>query len=187
MANFDCYVRVYVPLTSSGTPDTSSLGHFDLQIDGINDASLPFDSHTNIRKPVFSFGGINGAGYVKIFPETKTNVFYNNNMLLCKWHFTATSAMVQSFVTTMQNMLTYQSKSNDISLYKVTSGPYQTYSVNRYNCFGATAAWCSWLGNNTLANIYNQYTNDGTGYQSYAAWEMFNANYPAWRFTSLVR
>lgn len=185
MANFDCYVRIYLPLRANGTPDDSQFGHYDLQIDGIGDASLPFDSHTNIKKPVFAFGGFGGKGYVKIFPETKTSAFYTGEMLLCKYHFTATAANVQSFVTTMQNMLTYQSKSNGISLYKVTSGPYQTFSANRYNSFGAVAAWCSGLGDSGLANIYNQYTNNGTGYMNYAVWAMFNTYFGAWRFTKL--
>lgn len=186
MANFDCYVRVYVPLDSNGKANTSDMGYYDLQIDGLNGASLEFDSNTNVKSPVFAFGGSSGKGYVKIFPASKTNTFHSGKKLLCKWHFTATSAKVQSFISTMQNMLTYQSKSNGISLYKVNSGAFTTYNVNRYNPFGATATWCNMLGNSTLLTIYNKYTNDSTGYKNYAAWEMFNANYTAWRFNDLV-
>lgn len=32
MANFDCYVRIYLPLDANGRPKTSDYGHYDLMI-----------------------------------------------------------------------------------------------------------------------------------------------------------
>lgn len=68
MANFDCDVRIYLPLDANGRPKTSDYGHYDLMIKSMGNTPLNFDSHTSVVDPVFSYGGSNnGQGYVKIF------------------------------------------------------------------------------------------------------------------------
>lgn len=186
MANFDCYVRIYLPLNAAGMPDTNQFGMYDLQIEGINDADLPFDSHTTVNSPVFTFGGIGGNGYVRIFPDAKTSSIFSNQ-LICKYHFTASDTAVMNFLTTLKNTLTFVNKDSNSSLYRVTSGPQTVYNDHRYNTFGATAVWAGALGDNTLVNIYNTYTNDTTGYWNYAAWEMFNTFHTAWSFDYLLK
>lgn len=157
MANFDCYVRIYLPLDANGRPKTSDYGHYDLMIKSMGNTPLNFDSHTSVVDPVFSYGGSNnGQGYVKIFNPNKTVNIFTFDMLACTFHFTASSAKVGAFVKQMQKVLTYSSKDSNASTYKVNSNwDYKTFTTARNNSFGAVAAWCSALGDNGLLNIHN--------------------------------
>lgn len=195
MANFDCYVRTYLPLTTAGLPDINNVGWYDLQIDGLNDADLVFDEHTTVNSPVFAFcknvnsneSGNANNGFVHIFPEADTTTIYTTPLLMCKYKFTASQTATRNFINTMKDMLTYTGKEGNCSLYRVNSGPFMTYTDERYNSFGATAVWANWLGYSGLKSIYDQYTNDSDGYLNYAAWEMFTDRCSAWSFNVLNR
>lgn len=187
MANFNCYIRFYLPLNSSNIPNTDNVGWCDLQIDGLNGASLEFDEFTTVKSPVFAFGSDGGKGYVRIFPAAKTLDIYTSPLLLCMFKFTATQAQVTNFLDNIRTpgLLTFQRKTNYYSLYKVTSGPFQVYTKERYNTMGATATWANWLGDSRLKTIYDKYTDGSTGYKKYATWELFNEFYTAWSFVAL--
>lgn len=133
MANFDCYVRIYLPLDANGRPKTSDYGHYDLMIKSMGNTPLNFDSHTSVVDPVFSYGGSNnGQGYVKIFNPNKTVNIFTFDMLACTFHFTASSAKVDAFVKQMQKVLTYSSKDSNASTYKVNSNwDYKTFTNPR--------------------------------------------------------
>lgn len=188
MANFDCFVRIYLPLNADGTPQPLAFGRFDLQINSINGAQLVFDSHTAVVNPVFRFEGQAGAGYVKIFSEARTRQVQTNDCLLCKYHFIASDTAVMSFVQMLQGMLTFVAGNTDkdMSLYRVTTGPFQTYTTARNNSFGATAIWCSALGMSILNNIYNT-TEAQLNYMTYASWELFDQLFGSWQFDKLLR
>lgn len=185
MANFNCHVRIYVPLKSDGSPATSQSGRYDLQIDSIGGATLNFDSHTKVVNPVFSYTGFSGDGYVRIFNEAKTTQVYDTgHYLLCKFDFTATAEKVTSFIKTLQGMLNYSSyySNNDCSVYRVTAEPFDTYLRSSTNSFAATAVWCNMLGLSALYDIYNS----SSDYTDYDAWELFDQLYTAWSFEELT-
>lgn len=186
MANFDCYVRIYLPLDANGRPKTSDYGHYDLMIKSMGNTPLNFDSHTSVVDPVFSYGGSNnGQGYVKIFNPNKTRSIFKWDMLACTYHFTAPSSKVDAFVKQMQKVLTYSSKDVTCSTYKVNSyWDYKTFTTVRNNSFGAVAAWYSVLRDNGLLNIHNS-TEAKNNYMSYAAWAMFQKSYAAWQFRGI--
>lgn len=187
MGKFNCYARIYLPLTASGTPSTGHIGWYDLQIDGSNDAGLEFDNQTNIQNTVFEFRNISGNGYVRIFNETKTSIIHSGHFVLCKYKFTASRDATLSFINKMKEMLTFSYKNENYSLYRVSSGSFQVYTKERYNSFGATAIWVNWLGSSSLKKIYDQNLDDDTGYLNYAAWEMFDQHYNSWSINELKR
>lgn len=188
MANFNCYVRIYLPLDANGRPKTSDFGHYDLAINSLGGAALNFDSHTSVVNPVFSYGGSNnGQGYVKIFNQNKTLNIFTGDMLCCTFPFTASSDKVGAFITQMQKVLTYSSKDSNCSTYKVNSNwGFKTFTTARNNSFGAVATWCSALGDNGLLNIYNS-SAAKSNHMNYAAWAMYNQYYGAWEHRLLVR
>ena len=92
MADFNCHVRIFVTTDDNGNIIRSNdkTGHFELQIDGLNGASLNFDGHT-FNKPVFSYGGAGVTMY------NGSLVPYNN----CRYYsfdFTAPSDKVYDFI-----------------------------------------------------------------------------------------
>ena len=188
MANFDCYVRIYLPLDANGRPKTSDYGHYDLMIKSMGNTPLNFDSHTSVVDPVFSYGGSNnGQGYVKIFNPNKTVNIFTFDMLACTFHFTASSDKVGAFVTQMQKVLTYSSKDSNASTYKVNSNwDYKTYTTARNNSFGAVAAWCAALGDSGLLNIHNS-SAAKSNYMTCATWAMYKQYYAAWAHCLLIR
>ena len=189
MGNFNCYVRIYLPLDSNGKPQPTNFGQYDLQIDSNDGTEFKFDEHTPFLQPVISYGGINGAGYVKIFDASDTRRVFTSDYLLCKYHFTATSNEVASFINYLQGMVEYNENhsSGICPAYRVTTGPFQNYTASLYNCFGATAIWCrNCLGMDTLYDIYTS-TAAQLDHMTYAAWELFDSLHPYWRFTELAR
>lgn len=185
MANFDCFVRIYLPLDSNGKPKPADFGQYDLQINSINGAALQFDSHTSVVNPVFSYCNVNGHGYIAIFNEANTRLVYPKKVLMCKLHFTATSDEVQDFVDKIKAMSLYhESNSTDYcSAYWVGIGGFENYTAELYNSFGATAIWCDWLGLDTLRNIYE--ATPTANYMNYSAWAMLDEYYDNWQFTNL--
>lgn len=185
MANFDCYVRIYLPLDSNGKPKPAEFGRYDLQINSIGGVALDLDAYTSVVDPVFSYTNVNGKGYVGVFNQKDTRLVYPAKVLMCKLHFTASKATVQSFVSKLKAMMTYDANTSldFISAYRVTSDGFDNYTDNLYNSFGATAVWCDWLGKGLLRDIYE--ATSTANYMNYSAWSMFDQYYEDWGFTNL--
>jgi len=185
MANFDCFVRIYLPLDSNGKPKPAEFGRYDLQINSIGGAALNLDEHTSVVDPVFSYTNANGKGYIGVFNQKDTRLVYPAKVLMCKLHFTASQATVQSFVGKLKAMMTYDAdvSLNFISAYRVTTGGFENFSANLYNTFGATAIWCDWLGQGLLRDIYE--ATSTANYMNYSAWSMLADYYDKWQFTNL--
>ena len=176
MADFNCHVRIFVTTDDNGNIIRSNdkTGHFELQIDGLNGASLNFDGHT-FNKPVFSYGGAGVTMY------NGSLVPYNN----CRYYsydFTAPSDKVYDFIINKMRD-TYLDTDNETVysnrvVYRVKTGPFQQYNINSTNCFTAVAAWCSWLGYNTLSNIVA----NSNSYTDYIAWRMYDRYGSAWTY-----
>lgn len=185
---FECYVRVYLPLDSSGKPSTNTFGRYDLQIQSKNGKKLEFDSHTKIVNPVFSFDGISGVGYVRIFAPANTNKVYRNHKLACMYQFTAPDSKVTSFIDYLKDNLTYSSTYSNsyCSTYRVNDNGWKQYTTARKNSFGATATWCYKLGMDKLYTIYNKAASV-SNYMKYAAWKLFDAMYEYWQFVKIYK
>lgn len=188
---FNCYARIYLRLGNNGIPLESNFGYYDLEIDSLNGTTpLPFDTHSQVTKPVFCFGNTHGAGTMKIFDDSKTTNVFTSPFLLCKYHFTASETKVDQFITLMQNSLQYVSgnaATGNYALYNATQYPFTTYTDEHINCFYATAFLCYKLGNSTLLSVYNQYNGLSNGYTYYSSWNMFNQYYQSWSITLLNR
>ena len=192
---FDCYVRIYLPLFSNLRPDVENPGHFDLQINtgsekkfviavkekDSNDETTTSYEFTN---PIISYG--------------KTGVVIGNAsdfvlepyQMLCKYHFTTdeigVAALENLLEATIQHIPKESNDAESVNRFKVVVGDFTDYTIQKSNCFGATAAWCKTLGEETLQEIYDTYTKGSTGYKNYIAWTMFKKNYLAWIFDDLA-
>lgn len=175
MAN--CRIRIYVTCDANGNPLPSELGHFDLQFDG----QYTIDGHT-YTNPVISYGHTDGtAGRIRIFSAGRTATVFSG------WKFKAytfsfSSNNVSSVIAQIMGYLNAGHGAyltSDAYQYNVTSGPFVTYDVTTTNCFAATAIFASWLGYNTLRQIYND---AGSNYQSYSAYNMWRQHGHAWEY-----
>lgn len=172
MASYTCRINIYLPLNSNLSPATSSTGHFDIQIMK-SSVSLMGKTYSN---PHVSYGGAgvtitNGSSFT--LPE---------KYLHCYLPFTVTDDDITNLDT---NWLKKYCASSSNNVYDVTSGDFKTYSVKRYNCFGAAAQWCNLMGYSTLKNIYDKYTDGSDGYKNYIAWAMFKTYHMAWTYAAL--
>lgn len=176
MAN--CHIRIYVACNSQGNPDSSALGHFDIQFDGTY--TIDGRSYTN---PVFSYGGgNNNPGKLTIFNAARTaTVFAGKKFKAYTYNFSTS----QNVNTVISNILSYLDTSNEDPVtsnaytYDVVRGPFSTYTLTARNCFTATATFASWVGYNGLVEIAEA---AGTNYQSYSAYNMWKKYGGAWEY-----
>ena len=194
MATYDCFVRIWLPLTSALKPNTSSTGHFDIQINaptfsfatkayGSNSDAVTTRTYLN---PVISYASDGVTVY------NAENFEIPENCLMCKFQFTGDDAGIANVIEWLETYCEYNAaaSSSDTHVYKVTSGDFETYSVGEHSCFACAAVWCNLLGYSTLLNIYNNYTYpngsyDSDGYENYTAWPMFRAYHRGWIFDEL--
>lgn len=183
---YDCYVRIYVKCDENGNiiedyNDTSDdlHGHFDLQINKPSGDTLKLPH----KKTVYSYGPRkNKKGTLKIFNDDFTdNVMTDFPYRLFYWKFEASEAQVQNFKTKLKGCINNTVHSEDFfNWYDVTSAMFDDYDMTRSNCFSACAYFTSWLGNNRLMSIYNDYKDWEDGYKNYFAWRMWLKYHQYW-------
>lgn len=185
---YDCYVRIYVKVDDNGHiiedyNDTSDkyAGHYDLQI------NKPEKDSTDLiyNQTVFSYGprsSTNSKGTLKVFSADKTQqVMTNLPYQLFYRHFQATEEQVKNFKTKLFNTLSDTKHTTSTHLwYDVTSDGFKYYNFETANCFIATAFFTSWLGNDEMMNIYNDYKDWEDGHRNYFAWRMWVKYHPYW-------
>lgn len=179
MSNFQCHVRIYVPVDDNGNikRDVNELGHYDLQIDN-NGANLVFNNLV-FANPVFSYVPIGNRGCVAMAGES--NIHVSNNRLYY-FDFEATPEKVAAFLNSLQNTFLDLDPvkidwENQYVWYYVKTGPFVYYHVESSNCFSATATWCSMLGNDVLTSVGTSVSD----YHDLAAWKMYDRFGSAWR------
>lgn len=175
MAN--CRIRIYVTCDANGNPIPSELGHFDLQFDG--NYTIDGRAFTN---PVFSYVPDSAnRGLIKVFNAARTaTVFADQRFKAYTFSFSANNvtdviARIGSYLNAGHGAYI----TSNAYQYNVISGPFVTYDLSSTNCFAATATFASWLGYNTLRQIYND---AGTNYQSYSAYNMWRQYGGAWEY-----
>lgn len=173
-----CRIRIYVTCNSSGTPLSDELGHFDIQFDG--NYTIDGRSYTN---PVISYGGMNNTpGKIKIFNAARTATVFSDRTFKAYTFSFSTSENVN---TVIARILSYLDTSSELPItsnayqYIVTSGPFATYTLTATNCFSATATFASWLGYDTLKQIFEAANGN---YRSYSAYNMWLKYGDAWEY-----
>lgn len=172
MADYTCKIRIYLPLQDNLCPNQAGTGHFDIQIMKSN-FSVFGRTYTN---PVISYAG-NG---VTIANGTKAVIPPNH--MLCYLAVTVSDSDVSKLIT---DWLEEYCQNNNSDVYPVVKGDFKTYTLQRYNCFGAVADWMNVMGEPYLKSIHTKYSNSGDGYKNYTAWPMFKTYYKAWVFDTL--
>lgn len=126
-------------------PKGSSIGHYELQIPG----DVVFKGQ-KFDRPVFSYSS---DGTLVVCPLSKDDSRYSNQSYTayyiefdCHDKFPALVETLESYVNKEK------SRSNGYTKYSL-KGSYANYDIERRNCFTALAAWCKFLGNDTLSKI----------------------------------
>lgn len=190
-----CKIRIHLPLKDDLTPDTTNVGHYDLQLSGNLSISCPYasnDSKTFTKKytnPIISFGtrGISIYDNSEYSPESQ--------LMFCSLSFVTSS--FAPLVTWFDDCACKYIEQTNISnrgnsdLFEATIGDFVTYAPEKTSCFAALAAWCERLGYTKLIDIYNDatYPNglyNSNGYKKYTAWPMFKTYYRYWTFDKLT-
>lgn len=187
---YDCYVRIYVKCDENGriiedyNDDTDALaGHFDVQINKPSGDTLGLA----YNKTVFSYGwrktsSVAKKGTLRVFNADKTaQVFNSYPYRLFYWHFQASVSQVAYFKENLASCISSTKHTEDHYLwYDVTSAMFKKYVIERSNCFSASAYFTSWLGNDKLMSIYNDYKDWENGYRNYFAWRMWLKYHQYW-------
>lgn len=181
---YDCYVRVYVKCDSNGNiiedynDDSDDLhGHFDVQINKPDGDKLGL-KHS---KTVFSYGyretdSVAQKGTLRVFNDSKTGQAMTPGYpyRLYYWHFQASESQVANFKTKLANWISSTTHTKTYyTWYDVTNSTFKIYNIETANCFRAAAYFTSWLGNDKLMSIYNDYKDWDKGYRNYFAWRMW--------------
>lgn len=187
---YDCYVRIYVKCDENGTIiedyNTESddyAGHFDVQINrpAGDTLGLAYD------KSVFSYGwrktdSVAKKGTLKVFNADNTrHVMTKFPYRLYYWHFEASESQVANFKTKLAACISSTKHTGSYhTWYDVTSDMFKEYVIEKSNCFSAAAYFTSWLGNDKLMSIYNDYKDWEDGYKNYFAWRMWLKYHQYW-------
>lgn len=177
--NLKWYVRMNYPYGRGA----DTLGHYDLQLVG----KYTFDS-ISYTNPVFSYGDIDGVGYLDIFNASNSKAYYTWCLpykgYVCNRTGSATNDQYKACLLLIADNISKSSR-KAIALknasgrrvgtayrYKVTSS-FKYYDKARRNCFRAVALWASALGDDHFAGFAASHP-----YTDYTAYAMIH-DYPS--------
>lgn len=184
----ECIVRIYLPFKNDHTPNTSTTGHFDIQIKGT--ITIQDRVYSN---PIISYAKTKVEDKVdgEVTVWNKGNYTIDKNFMLCTFSFETSS--FDPLETWLNANCTFSKSENGSDIYQVTKGEFTSYSPITHSCFAATAVWCDLMGYSYLKTLYEKYTypngmdseHSETGYKNYTAWPLFKTYHRAWNFAEL--